>query len=384
MKDTVRLGRLMGVPIGLNWSLVAIVALFAFGLAQNLFPSEAPGYDHGAYIAAGSLTAVALLAGVLLHELGHAIVARRSGLQVEGITLSWMGGVTRIAGDSPTPWRELVVAGVGPLVSLVLAGLLVGARAVAVSAGVPHRGLVVTAIGWLAIINVVLAVFNLIPAAPLDGGRILHAAVWRLTRNRWRASQAASRSGLALAALVFLLGAYELALRADRLDGVFVLALAWWLWSSARDEGRQAVISHVLGGVPVHEIMRPVDAAPGWLSTDELVHRFVEHRDPSTVWLLERWGGGYSGVVSSEALLALPQPWQDVRPADIAVPVGAAGAASPEEEILTAMERTGGRQVLLVVDSGRTVGAVLPADVEALVRTRRRPPVAAPLAAGVR
>jgi Zn-dependent protease len=385
MNETVRLGRVMGVPVGLNWSLVAIVGLFAFGLSENLFPADAPGYDHRSYIVAGAVSAVALLVGVLLHELGHAIAARHSGLEVEGITLSWMGGVTRIAGDSPTPGRELIVAGIGPLVSLVLGVALFGVREIALEAG--SGGLFVAALRWLAVINIVLAAFNLIPAAPLDGGRVLHAFIWGVTRNRWKASQAASRAGLGLAVVVFALGLYQLAERtgrADRIDGFFVVVLAWWLFGAARDEERQAAVHHVLGGVRVHEVMRPVQAAPGWLSTAELISRYVKHRDPTSVWLLERWGGGYSGIVSSEALQALPPPVDAVRPEDIAIPVAAAGASAPDEEILDALERTGGRQILLVVEADRTVGAVLPADIEALVRSRRRPTITPPLPAGVR
>lgn len=381
MKDTVRLGRLLGVPIGLHWSLIAILGFFGFELAQTTFPSRAAGYGHAAYVATGALSAVALLVGVLLHELGHAIVARRSGLEVEGITLSWMGGVTKIAGDSPTPLRELTVAGIGPLVSLVLGGMLLAGREIGIAAGAGR--LLVFALTWLAAINIVLAAFNLIPAAPLDGGRILHAIIWAVTRNRWWASRIAARAGLGLAALVLALGLYQLLGNNDRLNGLFLFALAWWLFAAAREEERQAAVNHVLAGVPIHQIMRPVDAAPGWLRLDELVSRYVNTRHPASVWLLERWGGGYSGVVSSEALLAVPQPWSSIRPEDIAIPVDSAGAASPCEDILEALERTGGRQVLLVVEAGHTVGAVLPADIEALLRSRRRPSLTPPVAAGV-
>jgi hypothetical protein len=290
--------------------------------------------------------------------------------------------VTRIAGDSPTPLRELTVAGIGPLVSLLLGGALLASRTIAAGSGAGR--LPVFALTWLAVINIVLAAFNLIPASPLDGGRILHALVWAVTRNRWWASRAASLAGFGLAAVVFGLGVYELLSRNDRLDGFFLFALAWWLASAARDEDSQAAVHHVLAGLRVHQIMRPVDAAPGWLRLDELVSRFVASHDPASVWLLEQWGGGYSGIVSSEALLAVPQPWAAIRPEDIAVPVGAAGAAEPGEDVLDALQRTGGRQVLLVVEHGRTVGAVLPADIEALIRSRRRPPVTPPVAAGVR
>src|SRR5579862_7519994 len=130
MKDTVRLGRIAGVRVGLNWSLLAMVVLVASGLADNRFSYEAPGYPRMAYVVAGVVTAIGLLLGVLLHELGHAVAARRYDLTVDGITLNWMGGVTRIQGDTDRPAPELVVAGIGPLVSAAFGGLLWLARLV--------------------------------------------------------------------------------------------------------------------------------------------------------------------------------------------------------------------------------------------------------------
>jgi Zn-dependent protease len=381
MRDTVRLGRIIGVPIGLNWSLMVIIGVFAFGLAQNRFPADAPGYGHEVYILAGALTAIALLAAVLLHELGHAVVARRSGLEVEGITLSWMGGVTRIVGDTATPGREFGVAAIGPLVSFTIGVLLWGVRALAQGAGVGR--LTVSALGWLALINVVLAVFNLLPASPLDGGRILHAAIWTVTRDRWRAARAASWAGIVLATLTITLGAYDFVARRDGIDGVLLAVLGWWILAAARSEDRQAIVRRALDGVLVHHVMHPVSAAPGWITTSELASRFV-NAHPDTVWLLERWGGdGYSGVVSGDAIRHLPHPWDGLRVDSVAVPVEAAAAATPYEEVLTALERTQGLQVLLVVEGERTVGAVLPADIEQLVRSGGRPKLSPPVAAGV-
>jgi Zn-dependent protease len=381
MKDTVRLGRIIGVPIGLNWSLVVIIGVFAFGLAENRFPQDAPGYGHGAYIVAGAVSAVVLLVAVLLHELGHAVVARRSGLEVEGITLSWMGGVTRIVGDSASPGREFGVAAIGPLVSFTIGVVLWGGRSVAVDAGAGH--LLASAIGWLALINVVLAVFNLIPASPLDGGRILHAAIWSVTRDRWRAARAASFAGIALATAIIALGVFEIVARRDPVDGVLVGMLGWWIISAARTEDRQAVVHRALDGILVHEVMRPVAAAPGWITTGDLMARYPDAH-PRTVWMLERWDGGYSGVVSGDAIRAIPQPLTSIKAEELAVPVTAAAGAGPWEEVLTALDRTQGLQVLLVVDGGRTVGAVLPSDIEALVRSGGPSKLPRPVAAGVR
>jgi Zn-dependent protease len=381
MRDSVRLGRIIGVPVGLNWSLIVIVAVFAFGLAANRFPADAPGYHHDMYVLVGALTAIALIAAVLLHELGHALVARRFGLEVEGITLSWMGGMTRIVGDSSGPAREFGVAAVGPLVSFTIGVAFWGGRALAEQAGAGR--LAISALGWLALINIVLAAFNLIPASPLDGGRILHAGIWLVTRDRWRAARATSWAGLGLATAIISLGVFDIVARRDGINGLLIGALGWWILSAARSEDREAVVHRALEGVLVHQVMRPVAAAPGWITTAELVAGYADAH-PTTVWMLERWGGGYSGVVSSDAIRALPQPWDGLRVDSVAVPVEAAAAAGPWEEVITALQRTEGLQVLLVVDGGRTVGAVLPVDVDKLVRSGPRPKMAPPVTAGAR
>lgn len=371
MTDTVRLGRIRGIPIGVNWSLLVIVALFAAGLAANRFPYDAPGYSATAYALAGAVTAVALLLTVLLHELGHAVVARRAGLTVDGITLSWMGGITRIEGDAKRPGSELAIAGVGPLVSLAAGGLCWMGWALAVHAGV--TGLAVSALGWLGVVNMVLAVFNLIPASPLDGGKVLHAAVWAATGDRWKASRAASKAGIGLGVLVVAIGSYEVLSRRNAISGIFLMVLGWWLVAAARDEEQGANVRHALDGLAVSDLMRPVASAPGWITLDAFVERYASAR-PGWVWLLEQWNGGYSGVIPGEVVFTVPRPqWSTLRPADLAVPANSAAAARPDEPLVEALARTNGRQLLLAVYDAHTVGAVLPSDVEALVRYGRRP-----------
>ncbi|MGH9057869.1 MAG: M50 family metallopeptidase, partial [Acidimicrobiales bacterium] len=312
MRDTVRLGRLAGVRVGLNWSLIAMMVLVAGGLADNRFAYQAPGYGEGAYALAGALTAVGLLVGVLLHELGHAIVAQRYGLQVDGITLSWMGGVTRIEGEAGTPSVELVIAGIGPLISAVFGGVLWLARIGAESAGA--GSLVVAALGWLAVINVVLAVFNLLPAAPLDGGKVLHALVWAPTHDRWRATRVAAGAGIGFGALLVAAGFVMLARLASPIDGLFISFIGWWLLGSARAERALGAAHQSLEGLTVADVMRPVGAAPGWITVRAFAEGHAAGR-PGWVWLLENWGGGYGGVLPGDVIGSVPFPqWDLARP----------------------------------------------------------------------
>jgi Zn-dependent protease len=374
MRDSIRLGRVAGIQVGLNWSLLVMVALVAFGLSNNRFALEVPGYSNGAYAVAGIATAVGLLLGVLLHELAHALVARRVGLRVDGITLSWMGGVTRIQGDASRPREELVVAGVGPLTSAAFGGILWLLRFALEAGG--GGSLVTAAVGWLAVINLVLAVFNLLPAAPLDGGRVLHAVVWGMTGDRWRASRAASTAGVGLGALIVAFGFLFTERTGDLFNGLFIGFIGWWLLGSARMEMAAAQIHHALDGVRVGDIMRPVGAAPGWITIRAFADSYAATR-PGWVWLLSNWNGeGYNGVLLGDSLAAVPFPeWDLVRPADMALPISATTGASPDEAALTVLERLSDKKVILVVDGGRTVGAVLPGDVEALVRMGGKGPV---------
>ncbi|HWE57367.1 MAG TPA: site-2 protease family protein [Acidimicrobiales bacterium] len=367
MKDSIGLGRIAGVRVGLHWSLAAMVVLVAAGLADNRFRYEAPGYSSGTYVIAGILTAVGLLVCVLIHELGHAVVARARGLTVDGITLSWMGGVTRIEGDTGTATNELLVAGVGPVASAAAAGALY-----VLYIGGSHLGfgpLLLAATGWLAWINVALAAFNILPAAPLDGGRVLHAIVWAAGRNRWKATRVAAGTGVVLGVATILAG-LAMADRSqyDLFNGLLIGFVGWWLLASARAELGSGAFQQALDGVKVGDIMRPVAEAPGWITVRAFMEQYGSQR-PGWVWLLRDWEGGYAGVVIGDAVAAVPYPhWDLTRPLDVALPIASTSGAAPDESAISVLSRTGGHQVVFVVDGGQTLGAVLPVDVEAMVR----------------
>ncbi|MDQ6837738.1 MAG: site-2 protease family protein [Actinomycetota bacterium] len=388
MRDTVRLGRLGGVVVGLNWSLVVVAGLLAFVLAQNRLPYDAPGYGSEAYAVTGALTAVGLLVTVLAHELGHAVVARKVDLRVDGITLSWIGGITRIEGEPSGPLVEACLAGIGPLVSLVIGGAL-WVLSIGLSAAGGGR-LVVAAVGWLAVINVVLAVFNLLPAAPLDGGRLLHAAAWRITGDRWRAGRLASATGIGLGTFVLVAGAWQASMAhsvGDTFNAVVTGVLGWWLIAAARSERQVAAVHRALDGCRCADVMRPARGGPGWVTIEAfLAGQLDDQRSPGPVWLLEGWGdAGYVGVVTTEALISVAPPQRHVlRPIDIAVPVAEATAARPADDVLEALTASTGARVILIVDGGRTVGAIVPADVDTLVHGGHRllPPMASPSGAG--
>ena len=370
MRDSFRLGRIAGVVVGVHWSLVLIVVLLGTGLARRQFSLDAPGHTSGAYAVAGGLTAVGLLAGVLLHEIGHAVVARRRGLRVDGITLSWMGGITRIEGETGTATNELLVAGIGPVVSAAVGGSLYLIRL-----GVSHAGgsaLVLAALGWLAWMNVVLAVFNMLPASPLDGGKVLHAVVWAAGRDRWRATRVAAGTGVLMGAAIIVVGL--IITRQDQTfeNGLLIAFIGWWLLASARSELGTGAVQRALSGVRLSDVMRPVGEAPGWITIRAFVEQYSGPR-PGWVWLLKDWNGDYAGVLAGDAVAMVPYPdWDLTRPNDVAVPIAQTSGAAPDESALSALARSSGRQVIFVVSDGKTLGAVLPMDMEALVRSGGR------------
>src|SRR5438132_11296858 len=172
MNENLSLGRIAGIHVGLNWSLLVVAGLIAWSLATGLLPAASPGQTSGAYWTAGIVSAFVYLACLLAHELAHSVVAMRRGVRVEGITLWLFGGVSRFASETSSPGAQAWITFVGPLTSLLLGGVFFFAS-VAVGGG-SHPGLVPATLSWLGYINILLGVVNLVPAFPLDAGPLLH------------------------------------------------------------------------------------------------------------------------------------------------------------------------------------------------------------------
>ncbi|MEO1065173.1 MAG: site-2 protease family protein [Actinomycetota bacterium] len=236
MGDTFRLGRIAGVSVGFHWSLIGVAVLIILQLAGQV------RVDGVAALLLATVGALLFLGSVLLHELGHSVVARREGLEVDGVSLWLLGGVARLKGLPATPGAEFRIAFAGPAMSGLLAigffaaGVAVDAADWSYSVGFVLR--------WLGLLNAILFVFNLLPAAPLDGGRLLKAALWRWWGDPLRATIGAGRAGQALGAVLLGLGVLQL-LRFGAsgvwtaMIGWFVLAGAGYEVGVARDEQRR-------------------------------------------------------------------------------------------------------------------------------------------------
>lgn len=252
MNDSVRLGRIFGIPVGLHWGVLLVAALFTVNLATNALPVMASEASLGLRLAVGLGGVCVFLASILAHEFGHAVTALRHGIGVSGVTLWFMGGVAKLDKQATTARAEFMVAVAGPVTSLVL-GAFFGALAVIAEAVAAGR-LAVAVLIWLGAINVILAVFNLLPAAPLDGGRVLTAILWRRWGDPDRARLVAGRCGLVLGALLSMAGLY-LALTGTPI-ALFNVAIGLMVFFAASAEVQGAVITRRLR-TPVAELYHP-------------------------------------------------------------------------------------------------------------------------------
>ena len=363
MKETLRLGHIAGVRVGVNWTVLVIFTLIFVGLAAGQFPMTYEGRPTWAYAVAGGIAAVLFFLSLLAHELAHAIVARRNGIEVEGIVLWLFGGVAKLLGEAEDPATDLRVAGVGPLVSLVLAAGF-GALALAFS-GLGLTGLPLAVVGWLAVINAVLAVFNLVPAAPLDGGRVLRALIWRRTGDRTRAAVAASRAGRTFGILLVALGLAEIIL-VPGFGGLWFMLIGWFIMAAAGAEEQHAQVTSRLGGVLVRDVMsHPVVTVPEHLSVAELVEQYVWASRHSSFPVVDG-DGAPRGLITLGHIREVPAEQRHTtsvrataRPLDEVVTVT---PTTPLTEVLAPLSSSGERRALVLDEHDRLVGLVSTTD----------------------
>ncbi|MGW2747407.1 site-2 protease family protein [Streptomyces sp. NPDC001450] len=364
MNETLSLGRIAGVRVGLHWSVLVIVALVTVALARGRFPAAHPGYSPNVYWGLALLTAVVFLGSLLAHELAHAVVARRNGVQVDGITLWMLGGAARLHDEAPTPAAELRIAGVGPLTSLLVGGLLAG-----ITAGLKAlhtSGLVVEAFAWLAAINILLAVFNALPAAPLDGGRLLRAYLWHRTGDRLRATRGASSAGRALGWFLVVAGFLAVLYGRD-LSGLWPALIGWFLIAAATAEARQAEMRSLLRGVPASRVMTPDPVTvPAMATLADILAEGPFGRYRHSAFPVLAADGSVDGVLTLRGVDATPpQARASTMVHEVMRPVDEVVTAAPEEPVIDLLPRLEASPVrrALILDKGHLVGILTIADI---------------------
>jgi Zn-dependent protease len=369
MTASLRFGRIAGIPVGASWSALLIAALIAWSLAGRLLPVQAPGLTPAAYWLAGAAGAALFLGSLLAHEIGHALVARRAGLRVRAITLWLLGGVAQLEDEPASPRDELRIAIVGPAVSLALAaGFGLAAATVSVAGG---PAVAVAVAVWLAVANLALALFNLLPAAPLDGGRVLRGLLWRRHGSRVRASVTATRAGVWVGGALVgygLLGT----LTGWGFGSLWTALVGWFLVTAARQEREFAILRHDLSGLRAGQVMTPAPAAaPAWFTVDAFLRNYVQPWQPEAL-PLRTFDGRPAGVVTTAALHQVPPERRHiVRAGDVAIPLEDLVVVGPDQPVDDLAARlAGGRTVAAVVAGGQLLGLVTPA---ALARAGTRP-----------
>ncbi|MBI4337629.1 MAG: site-2 protease family protein [Chloroflexi bacterium] len=368
MRGSVRLGKVWGIPLEVHTSWLVIFVLVSVSLAQ-LFGERFPFWSVGQRWGVAVLTSLLLFASVLVHELAHSVVAVWRGIPVRGITLFIFGGVSHIAREASTPGVELLIAVVGPLLSLTL-GVLFSLLAFAFREG---NSMVYAVSSYLGYANLVLGVFNLVPGFPLDGGRVLRAAVWRASGNYHRATRVAATTGQAIGILFIVLGILlALFVSGALISGLWLVLIGWFLESAAATSYRQLRLREVLQGYVARDLMTS-DCAT--VSPDVSIQEMVEQRvlvSGARCFLVTEADRTY-GLVTIHSVREVPRTrWAETPVRQVMTPTEHLVTVSPNDEayhLMEVMDQANVNQVPVVQD-GNIIGLVTREGVIHFLRVR--------------
>lgn len=370
MKATFPLGHWLGVIVGAHWSVGVTTVLIADLLAVWLLPETAPGYPAGGYWTVGVATAVLFVLCLLAHELSHAVVARRQGVPVRRITLWALGGATELDGAAASPGADFRIAAVGPLTSFVVAVLFAAAGALGLLVGAPR--LVLAALLWLTVTNAVLAVFNAVPGAPLDGGRILRAALWRRYGDLDRAGETSARVGQVVGMAVVVGGIAEVIALNNIVGGVWLALVGWFLTGAAAVEGASFRMRGRLARVRIGDVLRadPV-RAPSWWTVDAFLDR-IARQHPVRVFPVVDFLGVPIGLLSLTDLAKVPvEDRMSTRVADACRPLADQLTVRPGDSLADVAARVRlrpGEDLIVVLDGGALAGVIGAEDLSRAVQ----------------
>jgi Zn-dependent protease len=353
MPGSFRIGKIAGIDIDFNVSWIIILVLLTVSLATGWFPQLYPGWSTATYWLIAFLSSLLLFVSVLLHELAHSLVARRRGLPVTSITLFIFGGVSNIEREPMSPGVEFQMAVVGPLTSLVIGVICFLLQLPLRGSNSPLEGILF----YLAVTNILLGVFNLIPGFPLDGGRVLHSIVWRLTANMRQATRVASLTGQFIAYLFILLGIW-IFFAGSILDGLWLGFIGWFLLSAAQSADAQVMLTSVLRGVTVGEVMNPKPATvPANISLQHLVDAYF--LPGGLRYALVMQADHLVGLMTLSDIRHIPrEQWGQVPVSNAMIPLSRLHVVTPQQSLSDVLPLMAGRDVnqLPVVQNGALVG----------------------------
>jgi Zn-dependent protease len=372
MRASIRLGRIFGVEIGLHYSWIIIALLIVFSLAGH-FEGVNPQWSAPLRWSLAGITALFFFASIVGHELSHAAVARRRGAPVHSITLFALGGVANIERESSDAASEFWMAIAGPITSAVI-GLF--CLALALAAGWRPSGTLpaplTAGLVWLGYINLALAIFNLIPGYPLDGGRVLRAIVWRINDNVVRATQVTARVGQFIAIGFIVFGFFRF-FSAGAFGGLWLAFIGWFLSDAAASSHASAEVSVAVENVRVGDIMsRDCPAVEGHVNLRTFAEEYLLRTGRRCFAVLRN--GRQWGLVTINELKRLERSrWPFTTVADIALPLEQLTSISPETPLTTALELMAREQTahLPVFTNGELTGVIIRGQVQQFMETRQ-------------
>jgi len=366
LSGNISLGRIGGVEVRINWSWLVIFALIVWTLADGVFPSTNPGLSGNTHLAMAIVAALLFVVSILLHELGHAWEARREGLEVDGITLWLFGGVSQFKGGFPNAGAEFRIAIAGPLVSLVLGVVFV----LIAIAGLPSAVDGVAA--WLGYINLALLVFNLIPALPLDGGRVLRAALWQSKGDLGWATRVGTDIGRVFGYLFIGLGIAMFIFQGS-FSGAWLAFIGWFLLQAATAEARYIATEAALHGLRVRDLMvRDPVTVDGDLTVGQFMDEVARSRRFTTYPVVD--GGRPIGLLAFGSVAALPRSeWDSRRVREAMLPLERVPLLTEDEtaiDALTALSSPTSNRGL-VVENEHLAGLLSITDLTRALELRR-------------
>lgn len=358
-----RVGSVLGFEIRIDLSWFVIFFLVFWSLSEGVFPDQYPDQARLTHLAMGLAGTLLFFASLLTHELSHAVMSRRKGIEIEGITLFLFGGMAITRREPDNPNDELLIAGIGPVTSLVLAVVFEALSRLGPTIGFGDP--IVGVASYLAFINTALAIFNLIPGFPMDGGRVFRALAWRATGDRVKATRWAVTGGRAFGTVLMILGGIQ-ALSGAPLGGLWLVFIGWFLRNLAGSSLQQQILREVLHNFVASDLMSPrPEIVPAGISLTALVQDHFMHLRYGSYPVVE--GDELVGMVTLEGVKRVPKAdWGTRTAAQAMTPLADCAVVAPNtnmEVALEAMSRGGSPGRALVVDSGRLVGIISGSDV---------------------
>jgi Zn-dependent protease len=367
MRHSWRIARIFGIDIKIDSSWIIIFILFSWVLSANYFPHRFHDWSRSLCWTLGIITSLLIFVSVLVHELAHSLVALKQGEKVRSITLFLLGGVAQISEEPKQPLREFTMALAGPLTSLLIAFLFLMLSFVLRGISEPLWA----SASYLALINAVLAIFNLFPGFPMDGGRVLRSIIWKVTGNLKKATKIASIVGQGFAFFLIFVGILQI-FRANLVPGIWLILIGWFLHSAAVRGYEQVMVQSLLKGVRAEDLMtKNFETVPADLPVQSLVDDYILKKKERVFLVADN--GSLKGIVCLEDVKRTPsEKWREVKVEEIMTPKEKLEAVSPDangSQILSSITTKDIHQIP-VMEGEKISGIICRTDVLRFIQLR--------------